>query len=273
VGELPARLYKYQPANARTLENLRVRGVWFSHPSAFNDPFDCAVDVRFKNSFDQTDLDRVLEYVSPQVEFAPEVKAELLTDGRPNERFQAVLEGAVARTPLAAEVERLRENIGVACFSARVDQLLMWAHYGDGHRGLALEFDTSHDPFQKAIPVAYQDGFPEVNPIDILDDRSTGQDVVEAMLCTKHSSWEYEQEWRVLRGTAGTEFRCAREALTGVYLGAAMSPGMKDIVGKLLHGSAVQLYEMTRDPEGFAVRATAVTYTPFDEAESGDEAP
>jgi hypothetical protein len=32
------------------------------------------------------------------------------------------------------------DRAGVACFSALPDDLLMWAHYADKHRGVCLKF-------------------------------------------------------------------------------------------------------------------------------------
>jgi hypothetical protein len=42
-----------------------------------------------------------------------------------------------------------------------------------------------------------------------------------------------------------------------------MPSGQKDMIGQLLHGSRVQLYEMKRGRGGFVVESSSVTYTPI----------
>jgi len=258
----PRRLYKYQSVTARTLENLKLRTIWFSAPSAFNDPFDCAVDVVLKD-LDEADLARAYEYLSSRAEIAKELESEMITDGRPNDRFRELIDSTVNNT-FRPQIHQTRGRVGVACFSAKNDDLLMWGHYADGHRGFCLEFDASVQPFSKGEPVQYQNSNPEVNPLDVLDGCSTGQNIIEAMLRTKHTCWQYEQEWRLIHQQAGMAYTYPYEALTGVYLGAAMPTGQKDLIGQLLHGSPAQLYEMKRGASGFIVASSPVTYTPFE---------
>jgi hypothetical protein len=269
---LNTNLYKYQPVTARTLENLKLRTIWFSAPSAFNDPFDCSVDVLLKE-LDQDDLVRVYEYLRGLAELTPEFDAEITTNGKPNERCREMFNQIFSSGPLRQQIDETRRRIGVACFSTKNDDLLMWAHYADGHRGFCLEFDSSVEPFSKAKPVAYQASLPEVNPLDVLDGGSSGQELIEAMLRTKHTCWRYEQEWRLLHQQAGTAYAYPFDALTGVYLGASMPPGQKDMIGQLLHGAGVQLYEMKRGSGGFVVESSSVTYTPYQHpADDGDQA-
>ncbi len=39
-SSLPPKLYKYQPYNVQTLDNLKYRVLWLSKPAQFNGPFD-----------------------------------------------------------------------------------------------------------------------------------------------------------------------------------------------------------------------------------------
>jgi hypothetical protein len=64
-------------------------------------------------------------------------------------------------------VRKSRFERGVACFSAAADNLLLWAHYADGHRGFCLEFDTSDPVFEKIQRVGYTQEWP-VTGIDVL---------------------------------------------------------------------------------------------------------
>jgi hypothetical protein len=139
----------------------------------------------------------------------------------------------------------------------------MWAHYADGHRGFCLEFDAERDPFVKAEPVAYRESVPEVNLVDMLDGKSTTPDALDVMLRTKFTCWQYEQEWRITYDQAGTAYNYPFDALTSVYLGASMPSGQRDVIGQLLLGSPVQLYQMKQGSGGFTVEPEPVNYIPY----------
>lgn len=78
--------------------------------------------------------------------------------------------------------------IGVACFTANKDDPLMWAHYGDKHRGVMLEFDTANADLAKAEPVTYSAARPVVD--------GTGRGAGKALL-VKGDVWATEHEWRL----------------------------------------------------------------------------
>src|SRR5256885_11756782 len=137
---LPSRLYKYQPVTALSLQNLKMRTLWSSAPANFNDPFDCALQVA-RLDLSEDDLNSGLEYVRSRAKLSPSLEAQLVTDGKPNENFRAVLVKSVEG---AFEEQRQRQlhQRGVASLSAKYDDMLMWGYYADGHRGFCLEFDT-----------------------------------------------------------------------------------------------------------------------------------
>ena len=67
---------------------------------------------------------------------------------------------------------------------------------------------------------------------------------------------------------SGTHARCEEytygvEALTGVYLGAAMRSDEKDLIGHILHGCPTQIYEVRRRADAFKLDIVHMTYTPY----------
>jgi hypothetical protein len=261
VDMRPERLYKYQTVSARTLENLKLRTLWFSSPSCFNDPFDCALHI-VHTALSDADLDRAYRYLLSRGDTPRDLDMQMTPDGKPGERLrQAIVQGAnLAFEELRSE--RLGK-IGIACFSAKNDDPLMWAHYADGHRGFCLEFDTSGPPFSKAEPVKYHAEVPPVNPLDYIEGLETGgPGPLDLMVRTKSECWQYEAEWRVLHAEAGTAYTYPPELLTGIYLGASMPTGHKDIIGQLLLGAPTQLHEMRRTDRRSVV-PRRVTYTPY----------
>ena len=45
--------------------------------------------------------------------------------------------------------EYLINNIGIFSLSKVPDNILMWSHYADSHKGIVLEFDSNHAYFNK----------------------------------------------------------------------------------------------------------------------------
>src|SRR6185369_16820521 len=115
-------------------QSLRESSLFFSHPSSFNDPFDCrslitteapAEDVRkFWRSSNA--------YGAQADHAAREARVE-----------EMVRE---AGTPTGDEraLESARQviaGVGIACVCEREDSILMWSYYAGGHRGLCLRID------------------------------------------------------------------------------------------------------------------------------------
>jgi hypothetical protein len=258
---LPPRLFKYQTLAPHSLTNIRQASIWFSAPSRFNDPFDCALSI-VKTELSDSDFQRGLDYVRRETRMTPKLEAELCSAGEPTPRFREIVLQSIKGVFEERRTIQSHHR-GVACFSAKSDDLLMWSHYSDGHRGFCLEFDTSFEPFTKAKPVVYRDDVRSFNPIDILDRADNGE-LLEAMVYTKATCWSYEQEWRLLHIEANKLYTYDYHALTGVYLGAAMPFPEKEIISLVLRGAPTQLYEMVRDDKGFRLSSRPMNYTPPD---------
>jgi hypothetical protein len=91
---------------------------------------------------------------------------------------------------------------GVLCFSLSWHNPLLWGHYGDRHRGIALGFDVA-DAILK--PVSYVEERPVLKEITL--------EVANWLLFTKYVDWQYEQEARIF--TTLTD----RDPESGLYFG------------------------------------------------------
>jgi hypothetical protein len=181
-----------------------------------------------------------------------------LVDGKPNENFKnKIIESA--KTASRDKIREFRQK-GIACFSEKEDDILMWAHYSDGHRGFCLEYDTNYEPFQKVHQVVYSASFPTINPADVLLGRLLNIPITH--LTTKSEHWSYEKEWRVISDEGDKEFGISVSALTGIYFGCAMPCVHKEVIAMILAGSPTKLYEMKRSETEFRVVFELCTYTP-----------
>lgn len=89
----------------------------------------------------------------------------------------------------------LAKKHGLLCFSSTWQESLMWAHYGDKHRGVCLGFEVADRlPQQvKYVPARLNyDLSVESAPFS-----SQAARLVHESLYTKHAGWAYEKEWRV----------------------------------------------------------------------------
>ncbi|MHB1674976.1 MAG: DUF2971 domain-containing protein [Acidobacteriaceae bacterium] len=81
----------------------------------------------------------------------------------------------------------------ILCFSRNWDNILLWSHYGDSHKGICLGFDISEcDPgINSDTDVLYQPNLLKIRGQEDLPD------IANRLHRTKHESWSYEQEVRM----------------------------------------------------------------------------
>jgi Protein of unknown function (DUF2971) len=132
--------------------------------------------------------------------------------GYPNNHFKKILREGME---LFDQGRKIFQNaIGICCFSETYDNILMWAHYADGHRGFCLEFDTSLPPFsivrddkvvQHAEEVKYQPEIPSYDLIELMsgDLETRTKKLSKMLLLTKGECWQYQSEWRICGVSGG----------------------------------------------------------------------
>lgn len=98
--------------------------------------------------------------------------------------------------------DEMAQRYGVLCFSLSWHNPLLWSHYADRHRGVALGFDVS-DAILK--PVSYVKGRPILKQISM--------EVAHWLLFTKYIDWQYEQEARIFITLTD------RDPASGLYFG------------------------------------------------------
>lgn len=98
------------------------------------------------------------------------------------------IEGTVKNFNSMAIAQDVRKNVFCTCFSEICDNILMWSHYADQHRGCCIAFKTNA---LKIFPVEYVDKRPLLCSEDI--------EIQMTSVLKKHTSWSYEQEWRYLK--------------------------------------------------------------------------
>ncbi|MBY2984863.1 DUF2971 domain-containing protein [Rhizobium leguminosarum] len=89
--------------------------------------------------------------------------------------------------------KHLNEANGILCMSEAWESPLMWAHYGDSHKGMALGFDVPDEAFYK---VDYVKERPTLASMGLNNlDEITAEDI-KRLTRMKASGWDYEKEYR-----------------------------------------------------------------------------
>ena len=129
------KLYKYRSIKdkGRLLDIFENNRLYFSQPSQLNDPFECKPIVTIVD--DAREIESYVEYLTKKL------GGDL--DGKEMDRMRNEAKERLSSPKLRAETYyQLVESYGIQCFCSYSNNLLLWAHYADNHRGICFEFDT-----------------------------------------------------------------------------------------------------------------------------------
>lgn len=198
--------YKYVPFDEGTLRILTEGTIKYTHPSEFNGPYDC-----FPTYVDDPDdigrgrrpmFDRAVDsYVAERGEKLNPAKRLIK-----RREFSRALQSQLDTPTWRAGVLR---NVGVVSLSSVPNNMLMWSHYADCHRGFAVGFRITCDGLAatdirdhgyQLLPheVSYSKTRPQVS---FAADSRVEQ--MEKMLLVKSRNWRYESEHRVIEVKRG----------------------------------------------------------------------
>lgn len=248
LDDIPAHFYKYRSLSSEQSEFTRKifigNELYWASPLTFNDPFDCAPVHVLSGSRLKRELAirRIFQDQMPHLT-KPQIKSRAAEAMRrpPQDIEKTMTEGQTA----------LMRHTGVCSLSTVPDNILMWSHYADAHRGICLRFtpqakrlpkvDDSDIHFELAYPVKYSEFRPE---IDILWKDREG--LLDKMLLTKADFWSYEQEWRMISWNAGPgAYKFPSECLDAIIFGARSSPADRELVAGWVNERPhpIKLYE------------------------------
>ena len=98
------------------------------------------------------------------------------------------------RSALRATKTEINKTKGLICFSKSWKNPVLWGHYADKHRGIALGFDAPKDKLKK---VFYAQKPSKMVFVEIDGKVQVHPAVVERLIATKFADWKYEDETRL----------------------------------------------------------------------------
>jgi hypothetical protein len=254
--------WKFRKSAQEVSRIIESKTLWFSTPDHFNDPFDCQVDIA--GTFEA-------------------VKS--LLPIHHNTQITEIIEGA----RLHAETHKY----AYFCACGTWDETLMWSHYADSHKGIALGFSFSTDsPFNfrelNYKPVVYSSfalkeaitrsndalnmyrAYPRQTPGLMAGEadnifqmfRYHAMELYEAIRFMKAECWKYEQERRYeieLSSGIGIARAYKPEDLKHVIFGVACHERDVEAVRKLFAGEEwrhVQFWMASPDAINLKLKAS-----------------
>jgi hypothetical protein len=127
-----------------------------------------------------------------------ERRLKLSTIAELNDPFELL--GASIGQPAARKVLKyvrrlVSDTFGLVCMSTTWTSPVMWAHYGDKHKGVCLAFEVKE---QASHPVEYEPSrlTTLLGGCPLLGDVTP--DILNTLLTTKSAEWSYETERRLI---------------------------------------------------------------------------
>lgn len=252
--------YKYVTAEVavKILTELQIK---WSSPLIFNDPFDFQIKPSY--GFESRDIIKPLTDELTAIIFSGkkcgrhEINYLRSIKGNvPEENFKKVLE-----SQLKVSFENIFKALGeykdtwddqikrirLFCIAEEADNLLMWSHYSDSHKGAVIKFRCMpQNSLSFAKKVSYTNEIPFIANAKEFIDHFVHTKIIDIedtyfkFACTKSDHWSYEKEWRCVNlqtDENGELFEFGQiipEEIESVYLGLKMPRAVKKEIIKII---------------------------------------
>ena len=175
---------------------------------------------------------------------------------------------------LLADLEKLnlegwdeyKRTFKIACFSERNDINPMWAHYGDNHKGICIEYNfNDNENFKdQCMPINY---VKNTNNNTVIEKFQNGSFVKNRLIwevfSKKSEDWRYEKEWRLIYDNQVTEEigtifsdNINKKYLlflkpTAVYLGLKIDGKDKKSIIDMCNFNNIKIYQMKKNNSNY----------------------
>ena len=257
MAVLPQLVMRFYGNIDYAVQCIGFKEITFLHADKLNDPFD-------PHFFFTTDFSEDYEALIDCVQQNHLNDLQNFRDRLPQDNWKQFVDG------IEKYFNSLRNNTFLFSTSAinkdkhPKDNLYMWSHYGNGHRGVAIEFDTAllaRAVLAKSRTLAgeethinevwseinYTAKLPKITCESIFEfviNRCEKRDeveregtelekIIQLMVRSKSSEWRIENEWRLMWRNDETKLKIQRldlldGTITALYLGCLVTDYLKD---------------------------------------------
>jgi Protein of unknown function (DUF2971) len=227
-------IFKFVSFNTYTLKSLINGELWFGKPENQNDPFEGEFIIEgFSEELHKTMRMKIMEEMYPghHINYL-----EGIYNNDQNDRKFIMDYSEFIK-------KQIRNSFGICCFSKTHENILLWSHYSDSHKGMCLIFDLErlddcliNDRTLKK-PADYLPEVPKIK-VELAENGSpfiNGYDQLDF----KYENFHYEEEVRYIRyfDTKFPEVRNVeidKRALFGIIFGESMPDDNKRTIVNLV---------------------------------------
>ena len=303
----PKSLFHYRRCSEQSIEAFRENKLFFNTASNFNDPYDCLVFCNKKaieHEIDSIGSEENKAFLSALIhnpemansaplqiapEFVEKIK-ESISSGDLENRISGLNDDYLSaikkemKTAIGKNLESIvsyyQTQMPLVCLSEKYNNILMWAHYADNHKGFVVEYDSQslqtkcvNCPDGKDFKTCTNWQTTRLMPILYTNQRydATGY-IVDSTLANlfnaqglqnlwgfrdcfaqykiniyKHHCWDYEKEWRLqLYNVNGKKEIIVKPV--AIYLGCRIAKCYEDILVKYAKEQNIKIYKMNEHP-------------------------
>jgi hypothetical protein len=229
---IPPILYKYRDwDNVFQKRILTHNEICLSSYEKFNDPFDTSLpftykenEITYESMFNKLyALERQRSPWMQPSELEKQCNAQLDNQGIHDTLFW-----------LKKEYEKSKDSLQYGIFSLAThnDNLLMWSHYANSHRGLCIGFDINlleRVSLGHLKKVTYSNEFYQIGINDEIKE-------FDNLFLLKSDHWAYEDEFRIIkRGSANEIITFPDDAIRKIIIGLKTPENHKSEILKLAY--------------------------------------
>lgn len=301
----PNSLFHYRNCNERSIEAFRENKIYFNTADNFNDPYDCLVYCNIEQIHnhintmfnpqeiiklqDKINNDNFIETRPPQISLhnAKEIhnclKGENISNiisSISNDSLNIISNNIKTTTlkTLDQYINFYQHEMPLVCLTETYDNILMWSHYANNHKGFVIEYDsdslnTKCAKCPKNMDVNTCPSWKQVMLLPILytNERYDATEYIfdNVLVNTfkslksdfwklrddfaqfkvniyKHECWSYEKEWRLQLYRVNKE-KFIQVKPKAIYLGCRISQCYEDILVKYALEQNIKIYKMSEN--------------------------
>ena len=278
---LPVSLYRYRGDIEYAIDEIENEHIYLSPIDKLNDPFDSSCKYTYevalsevmpaiyfwkgcfflKNKTWYKELNKILmqdnigkKEVSMEDFFLfLEEKVGMMRDG-----VNAKVGSKLYYFSSMNNVYR-RKNGTLACFSEEGDNIIMWSHYANSHKGVCLEYEPQlldeSNPEHRSI-------LSSIRKVWYSNLRFEDKDGMFSPF-VKANAWNYEQEWRLFKESIEPEkikFPCLKSVCLGMNFGSQINELNRIIKALSNKKRKIELYLYTPSHSEFSLKRRRIDY-------------
>lgn len=261
---LPNTLYKYRKWDCKFHKNILLKNeIYFSSAVSFNDPFDSTIPIKYDQATKDQIYDYYLKHVSKVYKYHPKSKIHNIVDDciKRGYYYQPTHQKWLR---FFHQRKRFRDY-GIFSTTPQKDNIIMWSHYSDSHKGFCIGFNTQkmleffkqNKILYSLHEITYCPNYPSFKPVG-----NSADDPLLDPLIIKSSNWKYENEYRFIwLSESNKNIKLKEGLISEVILGCKMpieyKNEIKDIIFK--KSQSIQLLESQIKEDDFGLNFNKIT--------------